>query len=149
MTTIRPMRQADLDAVRSVDAAAFNASRRQLTGRQQPLPSRTRARVKSLLEKDPKGCFVAEEDRQVLGLIFSRSWGSGCWPGTLAVLPEHQGRGVGKLLLQASLRYLRRSPHRVIGLETMPDSPTNLGLYLKPGFRLSFPTLVLTKRWAG
>jgi ribosomal protein S18 acetylase RimI-like enzyme len=146
MTTIRPMQEADLDAVRSVDAAAFTAWWRQLTGRQQRLPPRTRANVASLLEKDPKGCFVAEEDGQVLGLIFSRTWGSVGWPGTFAVLPEHQGRGIGKLLLQASLRYLRQDPHRVVGLETMPDSSSNLGLYLKHGFRLSHPTLLLRRR---
>jgi GNAT superfamily N-acetyltransferase len=140
------MREGDLDAVRSVDAAAFTPWWRQLAGGQQALPPRTQANVKSLLEKDPQGCFVAEEDGHLLGLIFSRTWGSVGWSGTFAVLPQHQGQGIGTLLLQASLRYLRRDPHRVIGLETMPDSPSNLGLYLKQGFRLSLPTLLYKKR---
>jgi ribosomal protein S18 acetylase RimI-like enzyme len=146
MTTIRPMEQADLDAVRSVDAAAFGAWQEQLTGRRQELPPRTRANVQALLDKDPHGCFVAQQDGQVVGFIFSRTWGSVAWFGTFAVLPDHQGHGIGHQLLTASLGYLRQTPHRLIGLETMPESSYNLGLYLKHRFRPSLPTLLLSKQ---
>jgi GNAT superfamily N-acetyltransferase len=146
MTTIRLMQEADLDGVRSVDAAAFGAWLEGLTGKKEALPLRTRANVVALREKDPRGCFVAERDWRVVGFIFSRTWGSVGWSGTFGVLPEHQKRGIGQRLLTASLRYLREAAGRVIGLETMPESPYNLGLYLKHGFRLSLPTLLLSKR---
>jgi ribosomal protein S18 acetylase RimI-like enzyme len=146
MTTIRRMQEADLDAVRSVDAAAFGAWLEGLTGKKETLPPRTRANVTALREKDPHGCFVAEQGGCVVGFIFSRTWGSVAWFGTFGVLPDSQKRGIGQRLLAASLRYLRQVPERMIGLETMPDSPYNLGLYLKHGFRFSLPTLLLRKR---
>jgi GNAT superfamily N-acetyltransferase len=81
----------------------------------------------------------------VVGFLFSRTWGGVGWFGTLAVLPEYQGRGIGQRLVAASLGYLRQDPDRVIGLETMPESAYNLGLYLKLGFRVTFPSLSLVK----
>jgi hypothetical protein len=108
------------------------------------LPCRTRANVLTCLEKDPGGCFVAE-DGQVVGIIFSRTWGRVSWFGTFAVLPEYQGRGIGQWLIAASLDYLRRGSG-VIGLETMPESPYNLGLYLQLGFQACLPTFFLSKQ---
>ncbi|RLC60774.1 MAG: hypothetical protein DRI80_10250, partial [Chloroflexota bacterium] len=145
MVTIRLMREEDADAVRRVDAAAFGAWWRQLMGEAAELPQRTRRNVLALLEKDPEGCFVAEDDGRVVGLIFSRTWGGVGWFGTFAVLPECQGRGIGKRLIAASLEYLRWDTDRVIGLETMPESPYNLGLYLRQGFQARFPTFLLSK----
>jgi hypothetical protein len=81
----------------------------------------------------------------VVGFIFSRTWGGVGWFGTFAVLPQYQGRGIGKRLIAASLEYLRQDPERVIGLETMPESPYNLGLYLRCGFQARSPTFLLSK----
>jgi len=145
VVTIRPMREEDADGVRQVDAVAFGAWWRELKGEQAELPKRTRRNVRALREKDPAGCFVAEEDKCVVGLIFSRTWGGVGWFGTFAVLPECQGRGIGTRLIEASLEYLRRDTGRVIGLETMPESPYNLGLYLRRGFQARLPTLLLGK----
>jgi ribosomal protein S18 acetylase RimI-like enzyme len=145
MTKVRHMQEADADVVRRVDAAAFGVwwkqSRREVTD----LPSRTQANVLSCLEKDPGGCFVAEEDGQVVGIIFSRTWGRVGWFGTFAVLPECQGRGIGQQLIAASLDYLHGSSG-IIGLETMPESPYNLGLYLRLGFEARLPTFFLSRR---
>jgi len=145
MAVIRLMREEDTEAVRQVDALAFGTWWRQLRGEPAELPRRTRTNVLALRDKDPEGCFVAEEDDRVVGLIFSRTWGGVGWFGTFAVLPEYQGRGVGKQLIGASLEYLRRDANRVIGLETMPESPYNLGLYLRRGFQARLPTLLLSK----
>jgi len=107
--------------------------------------TRTRTNVLACLQKDPEGCFVAEENDDVVGFIFSRTWGGVGWFGTFAVLPERQGHGIGQRLMAASLAYLRRDASRVIGLETMPASPYNLGLYLRQEFQARFPTLLLKK----
>jgi ribosomal protein S18 acetylase RimI-like enzyme len=147
MTIVREMREEDTDAVRAVEAITFGAWWKQSKGESAELPQRTRAIVQANREKDPEGCFVAEEDRRVVGFIFSRTWGSVGWFGTFSVLPEYQGRGIGKQLIAASVDYMRRAPQpgRVIGLETMPDSPYNLGLYLQLGFRARFLTFLLGK----
>jgi len=145
MSNIRTMQEDDLDRVIEIEAEAFGAWYRQTRGREGGIPRRTHTNVRSCLAKDPAGCFVAEEDGQIVGFILSRTWGSVGWFGTFAVLPEYQGQGIGQRLIAASLGYLRQKPGRLIGLETMPESAYNLGLYLKLGFRVTFPSLSLVK----
>ena len=145
MTTIRLMRNVDADAVRQVDSVAFGAWAQQVRGDPAPIYRRTRANVLASRAMDPEGCFVAEEGGRVLGFIFSRTWGRVGWFGTFAVLPEYQGRGIGQQLVAASLAYLNRDLARLIGLETMAESAYNLGLYLKLGFRATFPSFRLVK----
>jgi len=145
MTMVRLMRQEDFDAIREIDAMAFGTWQQQVTGASAALPPRTHTNVLVCWEKDPEGAFVAEEDGRVIGFIFSRTWGSIGWFGTFAVLPQYQGRGIGKGLIAASLAYLRREPGREIGLETMAESPYNLGLYLRQGFQAGLPTFSLGK----
>ena len=146
--TIRLMREDDADAVREIDALAFWTWARQVYGEAAQLYHRTRTNVLACREKDPQGCFVAAARDHVVGFIFSRTWGGVGWFGTFAVLPEFQGRGIGQRLIAASLEYLRREPGRVLGLETMAESPYNLGLYLRQGFQVRFPTLLLSKTLA-
>jgi len=145
MAVIRLIRPEDVDAVRAIEAAGFGAWHREAKGREKDLPLRTRANILSLVERDPEGCFVAERDGRVVGFILSRTWGSVGWFGTFAVLPEHQGQGIGKQLVAASVDHLKRDPDRVIGLETMPESAYNLGFYLKQGFESRFLVLQLTR----
>jgi ribosomal protein S18 acetylase RimI-like enzyme len=145
VSKIRAMREEDADDVRKVDAVAFGTWWQQQTGQPVPVPQRTQTNVLACREKDPEGCFVAEEGGRVVGFIFSRTWGGVGWFGTFAVLPEYQGRGLGKRLVGFSLEYLRREPHRVIGLETMAESEYNLGLYLRQGFRACLPTFSFSK----
>lgn len=145
MSTIRNTHADDADAIRRIDAVAFNAWWQQVKGKESELLPRTRANVLACLEKDPDGCFVAEEDDQLVGFIFARTWGRVCWGGTFAVLPAYQRRGIGRQLIDTCLAYLRQGPNRVIGLETMPDSPRNLTLYMRYGFQPRLPSFVLKK----
>jgi ribosomal protein S18 acetylase RimI-like enzyme len=139
------MVEEDAEAVREVEAAGFGAYLEKAKGITEKLPCRTRANILALREHDPEGCFVAEEEGRVVGFIFSRTWGSVGWFGTFAVQPERQGRGIGRRLVTAAVDYLRRDPDRLIGLETMPDSPTNLGLYLRLGFQVRLLSLHVSK----
>jgi ribosomal protein S18 acetylase RimI-like enzyme len=146
MAIIRPMHPEDAEEVSAIDAAAFGAWWRQLRGEAAgELPRRTQANVLGRLERDPAGCFVAEEQGRPVGLIFSTTWGSVGWFGTFAVLPTYQGRGIGQQLIAASMGYLQRRGCRLIGLETMPESPNNVGLYMRQGFACRFLTLALVK----
>jgi ribosomal protein S18 acetylase RimI-like enzyme len=145
MVAIRQMHVQDADAVREIDATAFSAWASEVWEQHVRIPMRTRANVLVCLEKDPDGCFVAVEDGRPVGFVFSRTWGGVGWFGTFAVLPEHQNRNIGRALIGASLGYLGQDPGRLIGLETMTDSPKNLSLYLRQGFQLRFPTLRLAK----
>jgi len=146
-TGLRLMTADDLDDVGRLDAAAFGAWWRGLKGRTAVLPRRTRKNLLACRERDPDGCFVAEQRGRAVGYIFSRTWGGVGWLGPVGVLPRFQGRGAGKVLLRGSVDYLRGAGARVIGLETMPRVPSNVGFYLSQGFGADLPTLLLARQW--
>lgn len=144
---IRLMREEDIDGVRDLDSAAFACYYRGHGLARSPV--RTAANVAWNLAKDPQGCFVAEEGEALVGFIFSRCWGAIGWSGTFGVRPDYQGRGVGKALLNRSIGYLEQRGCRFIGLETMPDSAYNVGLYLRCGYRPHGFTLRWTRVLGG
>jgi ribosomal protein S18 acetylase RimI-like enzyme len=81
MSNMRILQEDDLERVIEIESAAFGAWYRQTHGGRGDVPPRTRTNVHACLVKDPEGCFVAEEDDQVVGLILSRTWGSVGWWG--------------------------------------------------------------------
>jgi len=99
---IRLMGERDAAAVRQVDALAFWAWAKEVKGERASMFRRTLTNILICREKDPEGCFVAEREGQVIGFIFSRTWGGVGWFGTFAILPEYQGQGIGKRLMAAS-----------------------------------------------
>ncbi len=54
---------------------------------------------------------------------------------SVAVHPDYQGKGVGRKLLEAGLRYLRNKGVRAVRLEVRPDNAVARHLYEKAGFR--------------
>ena len=107
--------------------------------------------VEALRAREPSLTFAAVGARRLKEagaevLFDSSQWGSVGWFGTFAVLPDFQGIGIGKKLISASVDYLQQRSVDTIGLETMPMSSRNLGLYLKLGFQPTSPTLLLEKK---
>jgi putative acetyltransferase len=104
MVTIRPERAEDIAAIRAVHRAAF--------------PTDAEARVVDRLRASgqARASLVAESGERIVGhVLFSpvtvvgpagECRGLGLAP--LAVLPEHQGRGVGSALVRAGLAVCRR-----------------------------------------
>lgn len=143
MISIRQMTPTDIDAVAQLDVLAFTTYARQ-TGHDGVISPRTRENLLACINLNPSGCFVAEAD-QVVGYVFTRILGTIGWIGTFGVHPDCQGQGVGRSLLDAAVECLQRAGCTTIGLETMPDSPYNVGLYSRFGFLPIFPTVNLTK----
>lgn len=139
---IRNMRNEDLARVRELCALAFH-------GYYGKIYLRTREGLESSLALYPQGCFVAEEAGRADGFIFSRKLGKLGWIGVFGVDPCMHGRSIGKPLLEAAYEALEGDGCEIIGLETMPDSPYNVGLYLKYGFSMNHPALVLEKEVRG
>jgi ribosomal protein S18 acetylase RimI-like enzyme len=143
MVSIRRMTPTDIEIVSQLDVLAFAAYRRQ-TGQNGPVHPRSFGNVLACLNLNPTGCFVAETDRLV-GYIFTRIWGTTGWIGTFGVHPDRQGQGVGRSLLTAAVEHLQGASCKTIGLETMSDSPYNVGFYSRFGFLPTFPTVLLVK----
>jgi ribosomal protein S18 acetylase RimI-like enzyme len=143
MASIRRMTPTDVEGVSQLDVLAFAAYRRQ-TGQNGPVRPRMHGNIWACLNLNPAGCFVAETDRPV-GYIFTRIWGTMGWIGTFGVHPDCQGQGVGRSLLGAAVEHLQAAGCKTIGLETMSDSPYNVGFYSRFGFLPTFPTVLLVK----
>ena len=91
---------------------------------------------------DPTGiCLVAERAVPDRWIAFTkvevRAGEDGVptgWIGQIGVLPAHRGRGLGRMLLQWSVAYLRRRGAGDIDLAVEAENELALGLYLRTGF---------------
>jgi GNAT superfamily N-acetyltransferase len=101
------MRNEDARAVHDVSVVTFqdlDARFRESPSPPPPSPAPLR-RYLHLIETDPGGAWVAEDDGQVIGaaLAIDRD---GLWGlSLLVVLPDHQSSGVGRALLERALEH--------------------------------------------
>jgi len=89
------------------------------------------------VDANPEGVFVAEREGNIVGYITSRvdSATRIGWIPNLAVLPEYQGRGIGKSLMRRCLEYLRSSGMVGVRIETLEHNPIGSRFYPRMGFR--------------
>lgn len=66
------------------------------------------------------------------------------WMGPLAVHPDNQGQGIGKMVVSSGVDWLRKNGATVIGLETMPRTMDNVGFYSSLGFTPGHLTITVT-----
>ena len=100
---IRPLLPADLPEIAHVVTFAYSDVLVRLHG-QSALAAyspRTPEMLGTLLEMGPEFCLVSEEEGRLTGGIFGRAWGSLGWFSSLAVVPDMQGRGHGRDLVEA------------------------------------------------
>jgi GNAT superfamily N-acetyltransferase len=142
MTAIRSMTVDDISQVeRIIDSEA--AARPSETGADSS-EQRDARLVKSRFQKEPAGCFVAEDPAQgLIGAVLSIAWGGVAWLGPLAVHPEFSGKGVEPQLLQAVLAYWEPMGLSMQGVETRPANPSDIEFYAAFGFRPQFLTATL------
>ena len=84
-----------------------------------------------------EGIFVAEEDGQVIGYIttvLDRETLLGRIPN-MAVAPGHQGKGIGKALIDASLAYMREQGMQHAKIEALAQNPVATRFYPRVGFQ--------------
>jgi GNAT superfamily N-acetyltransferase len=66
------------------------------------------------------------------------------WMGPLAVHPDCQAQGIGKMIVSSGVEWLKKSGAKVIGLETMPRTMDNVGFYSALGFAPGHLTVTVT-----
>lgn len=92
-----------------------------------------------LYRTDPEGFIIAVGEDEVIGFVACcRNW----WDKELgaigeiheiAVLPQHQGKGIGSALLKEALSFLGQA-HEVFGLWVGEGNEKAKAFYLKHGF---------------
>lgn len=89
-------------------------------------------------QNQPDGVFVAEtESGEVVGYVttaLNPASGIGAIPN-LAVDPAHQGRGLGRALLERALAFFRERGMTVAKIETLEQNPIGQRLYPSLGFQ--------------
>ncbi len=66
------------------------------------------------------------------------------WMGPLAVRSDRQGLGVGRVIVETAVAWLRDRGVQTLGLETMPRTVENIGFYSRLGFVPQHLTVTLT-----
>jgi ribosomal protein S18 acetylase RimI-like enzyme len=85
----------------------------------------------------PAGVFVAEElSGHIVGYVTTRLNAASRigWVPNLAVDPAHQGKGLGRQLLQHAIDFFRESGMEVAKIETLEQNPVGQNLYPSLGF---------------
>jgi GNAT superfamily N-acetyltransferase len=132
---IRPLAATDVAAAEEVADTALSAVGPIDTA---PPPredraQRGRARIAHLLSTDPGGAWVATAGGDVIGMAMSLVR-EGVWGLSLfAVAAEHQARGIGRRLLDASLKH--GAPWRG-GIVLSSTDPKAMRRYSRAGFAL-------------
>ena len=146
MIDIEPMTSDWFEEMDRIDIEAWSNWATQQFGQAMEFPTK-RPVYGTYLDGDPEGGFVAvdRDSGTPVGYIFTRTLGKIGFFGPFGVVPQHQASHVGKRLVNATVEYMERMGCTTVGLETMPETAYNLGLYTKLGFKLETLTLRLHK----
>jgi len=132
---IRDMKFQDIEQIKEIDKLCFKAETK-----------RSSAGIEGYIEASNNASIVYELDNKVVSYNFIHLWGSFAWFGPFGVHPEYQGKGIGKALINHTIKILKED-YKVstIGLNTMPESSYNVGFYMNMGFSPLKLTLSLKK----
>jgi len=102
----------------------------------------TREDFRRLLALYPDGCFVAERDAGVVGVLTTTTYDGLAFLGAVIVVPELRGKGVGKEMMEAALAHLRKTGVRTVRLNAYLNA---IPFYERLGFQREYEVI----RWHG
>jgi GNAT superfamily N-acetyltransferase len=98
----------------------------------------------ALLDAAGGAMLWRDESGQVAAFNVAHRSGREGWMGPLAVRPDRQGAGVGKVIVRAAVDWLAARGVTTLGLETMPRTVENIGFYARLGFVPGHLTVTVT-----
>lgn len=140
-TRVRPLSTGDIAAARPMARRSLDGVSRRLDLTPQLSPAETPesvargvARFEHVLDRDPRGAWLAVSgDDEPVGACLAIRRG-GLWMlSLLAVEQDHQGEGIGRLLLERGLAYAEGSTG---GLICVSRDPRAMRRYHRAGFAL-------------
>jgi len=150
VVNLRPAEPADAAAIRDIVRAAY-AKWVPVIGRE-PLPMRADYE-KALREHQ---FDLAVDDSRILGMVETMLAEDHLWIENVCVMPQAQGRGIGRLLLEQAERKAIEAGRREIRLLTNGAFEANVSLYKRHGYAIDREepfmngvTVYMGKRLAG
>ena len=104
-THIRKVRADEIDEVWRVHVASSSDGAARRGGSVRPADEPVPSDARVALTSDPDGYFCAVEDGRIRGMVSALVRGRVWYLSMFFVLPDDQGRGVGRALLQHALAY--------------------------------------------
>ncbi len=136
---------ADIDGLNEVFTEAFTERYRRdgMTGVR--VPALNPSIWRYAIEDAGSGALCWRDERgRIAAFNIAHRAGTEGWMGPLCVRPDQQGVGLGKIIVQSGMSWLKRHGATVIGLETMPRTMDNIGFYSALGFVPGHLTVTLT-----
>jgi GNAT superfamily N-acetyltransferase len=136
----------DVDPLNRVFAEAFTDrySRDGLVGVR--VPQLNPAIWRYAIEDAGDGAMVWRDgENQLAGFNMVHRSGAEGWMGPIAVRPDRQNEGLGSMMVQSGIDWLKGKGARTIGLETMPRTVDNIGFYSRLGFMPGHLTITLVR----
>jgi GNAT superfamily N-acetyltransferase len=98
----------------------------------------------ALLDAGEGAMIWRDEAGHVAAFNIAHRSGAEGWMGPLAVRPDRQGSGVGKMIVRTAVDWLVEQGVATLGLETMPRTVENIGFYGRLGFSPRHLTVTMT-----
>jgi GNAT superfamily N-acetyltransferase len=138
---IRSLQESDVAAGDLIVKVAFG------TQLHYPEPEKFHAdtSLKGRFLAEPEGAFGAYRGGELVGLVYTYTWGTVAIFGPIAVKPQLWGEGIAQLLLDRVMQYFATKQITHAGLATFPDSTKHIGLYRKYGYRPRFLIAMVTR----
>lgn len=104
-----------------------------------------RAEILRMLERNPSTCLVGEEDGRLIAAVMGGFDGRRGMVHHLAVHPDYQGRGYGRLLMEdLEARWLKMGVMKV-NLFVVSQNKDVLGFYEQLGYQERYELITMSK----
>ncbi len=141
---VRPFHPEDLSTLRDITVTCFDGISidqhiERLFGRfaDTRWEDRKAGHIDADAGANAEGLFVYEADGEVIGFITTRIDPVNKVGGipNMAVLPGHQGQGIGKALMKAALDFLETVGMEMVRIETLDNNDVGMRFYPRTGFQ--------------
>ena len=102
--------------------------------------------IKRQIKLDPEMFLGAFVNSQMIGMIMGSYDSRKGWLNRLAVIPEHQGKGIARALVQEMEKRLKAKGFRIIATMIEDDHEESMKLFKKAGYIVHDDITYLTKR---
>lgn len=107
----------------------------------------TQEGIRKKLERDADLFLVVQDGDRIVGVVLGSYDGRRGWINRLAVVPDHQGAGLGLRLVAEVETRLKARGCRKVNLHIEPSNAKVQGFYARLGYRVD--ELIFMEKWLG